>query len=138
MNREQLILLLREKGYKITPQRIAICQEVLSSKDHPSAEQVYSKISKNHPGISLTTIYHTLDILKELNLVEELRFDSSRSRYDPNTSIHANIICQRCGEIQDYESEGIRKNWLRIISEIGLEPIGQRLDIYIECKKCKK
>lgn len=138
MNQDELVSILRDKGYRITPQRLAICELMLTAKNHPSVEQIYSKISKKHPGISLTTVYHTLDMLKDLNLIDELRFDSSTSRYDPNTSIHANIICQSCGEIQDYESAKLEKNWLRIVSEIGLEPIGQRLDIYIVCKKCKK
>ena len=138
MNREHLIELLRKKGHKITPQRISICEEVLSSKDHPTAEQVYSKISKKHPGISLTTIYHTLDMLKEMRLVDELKFDSSGSRYDPNTSVHVNIICQNCKEIIDFESEGIKRAWSRIVSETGYESLGQRLDMYVLCKKCKK
>jgi Fur family peroxide stress response transcriptional regulator len=138
MNREELISFLRKRGYRITPQRLAICEEVLSAKNHPSAEQIYNKVSNQHPSISLTTIYHTLEMLKDLNLIDELRFDSSTSRYDPNTSIHANIICQYCNEIRDYESQGLKKNWQRIISEIGLEPIGQRMDIYIVCEKCKK
>lgn len=138
MNTELLIAFLREKGYKITPQRIAICEAVLSSKDHPSAEQVYTQISKKYPSISLTTIYHTLNLLKELNLVVELPFDSSTSRYDSNTSVHVNLICQKCNDIIDFESEGVKRNWSRIVSETGYEPIGQRLDIYIECDKCRK
>jgi Fur family peroxide stress response transcriptional regulator len=138
MNREQIVTFLREQGYRITPQRLAICEELLSSKLHPSAEQIHRRISKQYPSISLTTIYNTLDMLKQLKLVDELGFDSSKARYDPNTSIHVNAICQICHEIQDYESAGIKRNWLRIVSEVGLEPVGQRLDIYFICKKCKK
>jgi Fur family peroxide stress response transcriptional regulator len=138
MDREQIVAFLKEQGYRVTPQRIAICEEVLSSKDHPSAEQIHRKISEQFPTISLTTVYNTLDMLKHLNLVDELGFDSSKARYDPNTSIHVNTICQICHRIQDFESAKIKKNWLRIVSEIGLDPVGQRLDIYFICEKCRR
>ena len=72
MKQDELVSFLKEKGYRITPQRLAICEEVLSSKTHPSAEQIYGKILKKHPSISLTTVYHTLDMLKELKLISFL------------------------------------------------------------------
>ena len=138
MNRKQILAFLKEQGYRITPQRLAICEEVLSSKDHPSAEHIHRKISKQFPSISLTTIYNTLELLIQHKLVDELGFDSSKARYDPNTSIHVNTICLLCHKIQDYESTGIERNWSRIVSEVGLEPVGQRLDLYFICEKCRK
>ncbi len=137
MNPQKLIDLLREKGYKVTPQRLAICQEVLSRDDHPSAEQIFDTVSKQHPTISLTTIYHTLDLLKELRLIDELHFDNRTSRYDSNTSVHINIICTICGKIRDYESDLIKKHWKSIISKIDLEPVSQRIDVYVVCDDCK-
>ena len=137
MNEEQLISTLRNNGYKVTPQRLAICKWVLSSEDHPSAEQVFEKVSKQHPGISMTTIYHTLDMLKELGLVSELGLGNQPLRYDPNTSVHVNVICQRCGKIWDYKSESMKSQWNLLVSEIEIEPIGQRLDVYIICDDCK-
>lgn len=138
MNETQLMALFREKGYKVTPQRLAICEEVLSSKEHPSAESIFEKVSKKHPGLSLTTVYHTLDLLKELDLLHELRFENRSSRFDPNTSIHVNVICQKCGMIEDYDSDSIQKKWRDLVSEIDVEPIGQRLDVYTVCESCKE
>ncbi|MGY5852566.1 MAG: Fur family transcriptional regulator [Candidatus Thorarchaeota archaeon] len=137
MNSEELIDLLRRNGYKVTPQRLAICQEVLSRNDHPTAEQIFETVSKEHPTISLTTIYHTLDLLKDMRLVDELHFDERTSRYDPNTSVHINVICNVCGKIRDYESDTIRKHWKKIISEIESEPVSQRLDVYVVCDNCE-
>ena len=137
MKREELITILRNNGHKVTPQRIAICEEVLSSKKHPTAELIFEKVSKQHPAISMTTVYHTLDLLRKLELVQEIRFDDRATRYDPNTSVHVNIICQECGKISDYESEVIQKKWSRIISEIRIDPVGQRLDAYVICEECK-
>jgi Fur family peroxide stress response transcriptional regulator len=137
MNKEKLISKLRKNGYKVTPQRLAICEEVLSSDSHPTAEQIFNRVSKEYPAISMTTVYHTLDMLKKLDLVSELRFNNQSSRYDPNTSIHVNVICQHCGKIWDYKSDFIQSQWARIVREIKVKPIGQRLDIYIICDNCK-
>ena len=138
MTENQLISVLRDSGYKVTPQRLAICKYVLSSKDHPTAEQIHSKISKEHPTISLNTIYQTMDMLVELGLVHELRFSGNSSRFDSNTSIHVNIICRNCGKIRDFESDGIQEHWSYIVEEMKVKPLTQRLDVYILCEKCKE
>ncbi|MFX0044230.1 MAG: Fur family transcriptional regulator [Candidatus Hermodarchaeota archaeon] len=135
---DQLISILRDGGYKVTPQRLAICDYVLSSKEHPTVEQIHSKILKKHPTISLNTIYQTMDMLNDLGLVQEMRFGSGSSRFDPNTSLHANIICQNCGKIRDFESESIRELWARVVTEMDVEPLGQRLDIYVLCDECRR
>ncbi len=138
MTDDQLISILRDSGYKVTPQRLAICNYVLSSKEHPTAEHIHSEIVKKHPAISLNTIYQTMDMLIDLGLVQEMRFSGSSSRFDSNTSVHVNIICQKCSKIQDFESEGIRDLWSRIITEMNVEPVGQRLDVYVLCDECKR
>ena len=138
MTEDRLISTLRDSGYKVTPQRLAICNYVLSSKEHPTAEQIHSEIVKKHPAISLNTVYQTMDMLIELGLVQEMRFGGSSSRFDPNTSLHANINCQNCGEIRDFESEGIRELWSRIVTEMKVEAMGQRLDVYVLCDEDKR
>ena len=138
MNQEQLVSTLRRNGHKVTPQRLAICEEVLMSKEHPTAEMIFEKVSKLHPGLSMATVYHTLDMLKRLELIQEIKFDSRSSRFDPNTSVHVNIICQKCGKITDYQSNKIQNQWNRIVSEIKIQPIGQRLDVYVICENCKE
>ena len=138
MDEQQLITKLRSKGYRITPQRLAICKLVLSSKDHPTAEQIYEKVKKTYPTISLATVYFTLDLLRTLGLLQELGFSDRSSRYDPNTSPHINIICPKCGEIYDYEAESIKKMWFQIVEEMGFKPLRQRLDIYKLCNTCSK
>ncbi|MGD9395114.1 MAG: Fur family transcriptional regulator [Candidatus Thorarchaeota archaeon] len=138
MNKEQLISMLRKNGHKVTTQRLAICEEVLLSKEHPTAEMVFEKVSKQHPGLSMTTVYHTLDMLKKLDLIHEIRFEGRSSRFDPNTSVHVNIICQKCGKISDYQSDEIQSQWDRIVSEIKVRPVGQRLDAYVICEECEE
>ena len=127
-----------EKGCKVTPQRIAICQLILSSKDHPTADQVYQVVKKKYPTLSLATVYQTLHLLTEIGMLQELGLSDGISRYDPDTSPHINIICRNCGKIQDFEAESVRKLWSQIIRDLGFKPTGQRLDIYRYCEQCQK
>ena len=138
MNTHQLIAKLRSKGYKITPQRIAICELILSSKDHPTADQVYQKVKKKYPSLSLATVYQALHLLTEMGLLQELGFSNGVSRYDPNTSPHINIVCKACGKIQDYEAEGVKVFWSKTVRNLGFRPIGQRLDLYRYCDQCRQ
>ena len=136
MKNQQLITKLREKGFKITPQRIAVYQLILSSKDHPTAEQIYQKVKKEYPTISPATVYQTLHLLTNMGIIQEMGFNNGISRYEPNTSPHINIICQKCGVISDYEAVSIKEMWFKIVKELGIKPTGQRLEIFRYCDKC--
>jgi Fur family peroxide stress response transcriptional regulator len=136
MKNQQLIAKLREKGFKVTPQRIAICEFILSSKDHPTADQVYQVVKRTYPTLSLATVYKTLSLLTKIGMLQELGFTDGISRYDPDTSPHINIICRNCGKVQDYQVESIKKLWSQIIGDLGFKPTGQRLDIYRYCDQC--
>ena len=135
---QQLMTRLRDGGYKVTPQRLAVCELILSTKDHPTADRIHEDVKKKHPTMSLATVYQTLHMLKELGLLQELGFTDCVSRYDPNTSPHINIVCMKCGKIRDYEAEDIRELWRRIVRGLRFEPIGQRLDVYENCDRCQK
>jgi Fur family peroxide stress response transcriptional regulator len=138
MKTEQLIAKLRKSGFKVTPQRLVICEVILSSKEHPTADQVYEKVKETYPAISLATVYQTLHLLSQIGLVQEMGFSDCVSRFDPDTSPHINIICQKCGKVEDYKAESIEKLWAQIIKELGFKPIGQRIDIYTYCNKCAR
>lgn len=136
MDIERIITKFHEKGFKVTPQRLAICEYVLSSKDHPTTDMAYLEIKKKYPTISLATIYQTLHLLTNIGMLQELNFNDRISRYDPKTSPHINIICKNCGKVEDYETENIESFWCKIVDNLGFEPVGQRIDIYRYCNQC--
>jgi len=138
MNIQQIIAILRERGYKVTPQRLAVCKVILSSKDHPTAEQIYRKVKEEHPTMSPATVYQTLHLFTNAGLVQELGLSGRISRYERNTSPHINVVCQKCGEITDYEAETIKEMYQKIVEELGFKPTGQRLEIFRYCDKCRK
>jgi len=138
MENQRLIAKLREKGFRVTPQRLAICEFVLSSKEHPTVDQVYHAVRREYPTLSLATVYQTLHLLTEMDMLQELGFGNGVARYDPKSSPHINIVCKGCGKIQDFESESVRSFLLQIKAEMKQKLIGQRLEIFVFCDKCKK
>ncbi|NVM35442.1 MAG: transcriptional repressor [Candidatus Lokiarchaeota archaeon] len=138
MDDQELFALFRKNGYKVTTQRLAICKFILSRNDHPTAEVIYQELRKEYPTISLGTIYKTLHLLKELGLIQELGFNEGSIRYDPDMELHINMVCSICGKIYDYKAENVKKLWNVIISDIGIKPDGQRIDLYYKCDDCKK
>ena len=136
LDTNELISIFRDNGYKVTPQRLAISNYVLTSEDHPSAEQIFHDLKKEHPTISLGTIYKTLALLNKLGLVQELCFDIGSSRYDPDMDLHVNVVCSKCGKINDYKDDKVKDLWDAIISELDVNPTGHRIDVYYDCKDC--
>ena len=78
---EQIVSSLRDEGFRITPQRIAIVDYLLKTEEHPSADLIHKVIKKKYPMISLSTVYKTLDLLKEKKLVNEMDVDGE-ARFD--------------------------------------------------------
>ena len=127
----------RKKGYRATPQRIVIAQTVLKSKEHPTAEQVYDEVKREYPTISLSTVYNTLHILRDMNMVNELAFNDS-IRFDPNTRIHINMVCENCGRIIDLLDNELLDIVVRISDKEGFSISGHRLDVYGKCRQCSR
>jgi Fur family peroxide stress response transcriptional regulator len=137
LDTQELITIFKDKGFKVTTQRLAICKFIVSRKDHPTAEQIYKELRIKYPTISLGTIYKTLHLLKELKVLQELGFNKGSIRYDPDMDLHINMVCSKCGKIYDYKTENVDRLWNKIIAELGIKPKGQRIDIYYECDDCK-
>lgn len=90
----------------VTPQRVAIYRALLETDEHPSPEQLYLRVKKKMPSISLATIYKALDALSELGVVREVSTIADTKRYDANLDKHHHLICRQCKSIQDlYDAE---------------------------------
>jgi Fur family peroxide stress response transcriptional regulator len=135
---ESIIEALRRKGYKATPQRIAICRFVLGNREHPTAQRIYGEVKKVHPTVSLATVYQTLQILKELDLVQELGFPGGQTRFDSYMEPHINLVCLQCGNVMDLDDSTVREIIARVIKAAKFTATGQRLDIYGICQECRR
>lgn len=101
--REQLKL----KGLKITPQRVAIYEAVLKLNNHPAAENIIDYINKNHPNISVGTVYKVLDLLIEHNLLKKVKTEKDIMRYDAMMQHHHHLYCQETERIEDFEDTNL-------------------------------
>jgi Fur family peroxide stress response transcriptional regulator len=128
---------LRRKGFKATPQRIAICGFALGSREHPTAQRIYREVKRVHPTVSLATVYKTLRILKQLHLVQELAFPEGESRFDSYVEPHLNVVCMGCGEVIDINDRSAREIVARAAAKTRYTVTEQRFDIYGICEKCK-
>ena len=136
---EQLIRMLRDKGCRLTPQRLAMLQILSKSEGHPSAEQIYEQIRTGYPTTSLATIYKTLSLLKDMGEVLELTFAGVGSRYDGNKPYpHPHVICTKCGQILDPESEAVAGISQEIARQTGYKITHQQLNFFGLCPKCQK
>ncbi len=127
---------LRSQGYKATPQRIAICRIALNSREHPSAQQVYDEVKKIHPTVSLATIYKTLEVLRDLDLVQELNFPQGQARFESYMNPHINLICLKCSKITDLDDVTTTEIAKKVVAATKFKPNGQRIDVYGICQNC--
>ena len=99
MTKELIITQLREKGLKVTPQRLAIIDILIEQGNfHPGAYLVYKKAKKKKKSLSLSTTYATLNELSRHGIIKTLQFDKIEDRYEGNLEEHINLICERCRE----------------------------------------
>ena len=137
MTQKQLADRLRRWGIRLTPQRLAIAEVVISSHDHPSVQQIYERVSKKFPYITLATVYSTLAVLQKKGLVQELPFQKL-SRYDANLAPHANLVCVSCSTVVDTEIGQQAISLLReeLAEKADFEIASQRVDFYGWCPQC--
>ena len=136
MESTQHIEILRQAGLRPTPQRLAIVGEVLL-RHHPTVAEVYDSVRREFPTIGLATVYNTLRSMTERGLVRELPFNNA-TRFDVNLTPHANLVCTRCGAIEDSEAcnDLLVQLQQRIAADAGFAPESQRVDVYGVCAKC--
>jgi Fur family peroxide stress response transcriptional regulator len=101
----QIVSRFREAGLKITPQRISIFHLLQDNRNHPSAEEVYREALRIHPSISFTTVYKTLQTLRDMGEIQELVVDPERVHFDPVTREHIHLFCERCKSVNDLEMD---------------------------------
>lgn len=135
---DELVAKLRERDYRITPQRLAILRILAASENHPSVEQVYEQIRQEFPTTSLATVYKTIATLKEMGEVLELGFADCASRYDAKRpSPHIHLICIKCRAIIDPNVENLESVPLRVAQQAGFRLVSHRFDIYGLCPRCQ-
>jgi Fe2+ or Zn2+ uptake regulation protein len=98
---DTLISEFRARGLKVTPQRQLLFRLLHETTTHPTAEALYAQASALMPGISLRTVYHTLNDLVAMGELRAVTVGGGSTRFDPNTGAHQHTRCLRCGAVAD-------------------------------------
>ncbi|UCE73961.1 MAG: transcriptional repressor [Methanomassiliicoccales archaeon] len=97
--------ILKEHEIKVTPQRLEIMKYLDEHREHPNVDKIYSALKKKNPSLSKTTIYNTLETLREHNIIQALTISGNELRYDFKNSVHHHFLCKECGQIFDIDVE---------------------------------
>lgn len=125
---EQLCI---DKGLKMTDQRRVISRVLSDSTDHPDVEQVYRRAVELDPNISIATVYRTMRLFEEAQVIERLDFGDGRARYEENRDEHHHhLIDVQTGEVVEFTNEELETLKERIADELGYQLIGHRLELY--------
>ena len=137
---DAVITRLRERGHRLTPQRMAVIKALIGNEGHFSVEQIYERVKVDFPMTSLTTIYKTVAVLKEMGEVSELGFSGESSRYNSSPHPHPHLICIKCNEILDVDVEVDVGGDLpqEIARTTGYRIVNQRFDFFGVCPRCQK
>jgi Fur family peroxide stress response transcriptional regulator len=133
----QLIAALKERSFRLTPQRVELVRLIAVSEGHPSASQLYTKIKSQFPTMSHATVYKTLNLLKEMNQVLEIDLRDD-SHYDGNRpDPHPHLICMKCNQIIDGELSLDQDSLRKLEQESGYKILRPQISLYGLCPDCK-
>ncbi len=120
-----------DRGMKMTGQRRVIAQVLSDTLDHPNVDEVYHRASQIDPKISIATVYRTVRLFDEANILEKHDFGDGSARYEEATEDHHDhLINVRNGKVVEFQNEEIEALQKNIAEKHGLKLVGHRLELY--------
>jgi len=132
--------IMRENGYKLTPQRHALLNVIAAHHDHLSPEAIYKMTREIYPGIGKVTIYRTLEILSKLNLVCRVHAPDGCRSYMMRRPIehHHHLVCSSCGRAVDFTDCNLGGLEKKLAESTGFTIEGHLLELYGKCQNCQQ
>lgn len=145
MNEEKEKDLLREKGLKVTSQRLMVLNILSAHGDeHLTVEEIYDLAKEESPEIGLATIYRTVQVLLELHVIEKVTFDDGFARYELNGEEtgsghrHHHAICTQCGKVYSLETDLLDTLEKQVFESLGFEVTDHEVKLYGLCSACRR
>lgn len=126
----------RARGIRVTPQRLAVYRALSEDLAHPTAESVYSRLSKQLPGLSQATIYRTLQFFENENLIRRVSSPGAIGRFDANVGPHQHLLCRVCGSLEDISVPELHRAKVPTVEGFKVEELDIRLVGL--CDKCSR
>lgn len=133
---------LKQKGYKLTPQRRAIVDTIIDKEgDHLTAEEIYDEVKKNCPEIGLATVYRTIILLEELGVVCKLDLNDGCSRYElvrkDEGHRHHHLVCNECKSVIEVQDDLLDELEEEVERSHGFKIIDHSVKFFGVCRKCQ-
>ena len=130
---------LKEKGYRLTPQRLAVLEILHETEGHITATDIYHKVRKTSPKVNKSTVYRTLELLKGLGLVTETDLGDHQLYYHhAEKGHHHHLICQKCGRTFELDEAILASLKESLVSRYGFVPEIKHMAIFGHCLSCQK
>jgi Fur family ferric uptake transcriptional regulator len=123
---------------RMTRQRQVIIEELRKVKSHPTADEIYRKVRRRLPRISLGTVYRNLEILSACGSVSKLDLAGRQRRFDGDLTPHYHVRCVQCGRVEDVRTEPHTELEKSLTHATGYRIIGHRLEFIGICPRCQK
>lgn len=146
ISQEQFKRLLKEKGLKVTQQRLLVLEVLADQRDqHMTAEDIYELVKEDYPEIGLATIYRTVQLLLEMQLVDRINLDDGCIRYEIGEFFggegkhhHHHLICRTCGKVLPFKDDLLEGLERHIEEQTGFHVLDHELKFYGQCEECRK
>jgi len=130
---------LRKQGYRLTPQRLMILSSIHGSDHHISAEEIYEQVHTKYPRVNISTVYRTLELLKELGLVTETDLGGGKFRYHSvEKGHHHHLICRKCRRVFELDESVLLPLEGIILRQYGFRADLSHLAVFGNCVECRK
>ncbi|MHA1136910.1 MAG: Fur family transcriptional regulator [Candidatus Thorarchaeota archaeon] len=136
-SREEIAETIRKSGHRATSQRIVIYEALWKAGSHPNVSDIHKYASKTDPTISLATVYKNLQLFSEIGLVREMGFRDGSTRYDPDVDFHINLVCNKCGSIEDFDCVSFEEIVPNLRQRAGFEVLSHNFEVRGLCSECR-
>ena len=128
---ETIVAKCLSKGVKLTDQRKIIAKVMSESSDHPDVDELYNRVSKIDPKISIATVYRTIKLFEESGILIRHDFKEGKSRYEPTTDEHHNhLIDINTGDIVEFVDKDVEDLQRKIAQKLGYKLVDHKLELY--------
>jgi Fur family ferric uptake transcriptional regulator len=135
----ELIETLKTHGLRMTPQRAIIFEAIEKLEGHITAEDIFAEVQKVNPYISLATVYRTLELLQDLNLITQTNLGRSQTYFAlKDHCSHHHLVCQVCGRIEEFCDDILEPVRAQLEAQYGFKAHTDHLSIFGVCKACRE
>jgi Fur family ferric uptake transcriptional regulator len=134
-----LIETLKARGLRMTPQRAIIFEAIEKLEGHLTADDIFAEVQKVNPYINLATIYRTLELLQDLNLITQTNLGHSQTYFAlQDHCSHHHLVCQVCGAIEEFSDDLLTSLRVKLAEQYGFEAYTDHMSVFGVCKQCQE